>query len=220
MSAAARVDDEKMSAPVGSGMARCPKPSMASGNEMKEPILPSFITMRGPAQTRSSSEGASLVMFMASPSCWAVQAVKLCQALAWSSPPGETAAATASGTEGSTMALVQGHRRARSGRGEGGREGGTEQPRRKRDDAGRAGNERKGGGGRSGEGALCSSELHMRVARLQSYIVGRRCAGFRRDEIRSGSRSAGSSRADDDCRRVDAARISSCVRCPGLVMVS
>ncbi|KAL2157467.1 hypothetical protein VTH06DRAFT_6018 [Thermothelomyces fergusii] len=95
-------EEEKMSMSAEVGTVLWPKPSMASGNEMKEPSLPSFMTMRGPAQTRSSRDGASFVMFMARAKCCAVHIVRLCQTLVLSSARGSTAAA-ASGADISTM---------------------------------------------------------------------------------------------------------------------
>src|SRR3569833_2163954 len=72
---------------VASGITRWPKPSMASGKEMKEPSLPSFMTILGPAHTRASNDGASLVMFRKA-RCWTVQAVKLCHMLVLSKTAG------------------------------------------------------------------------------------------------------------------------------------
>src|SRR5262245_52921647 len=97
MSARAAIFDEVVLAEawnipawVDSGTIRWPRPSMTSGEDMK---APSFLTMRGPAQTRSSNDGAYRLTLTVFRSCWAVHAVKFCQTLEFSKgDPGARAA--------------------------------------------------------------------------------------------------------------------------------
>ncbi len=84
---------------VASGMTRWPKPSMASGKEMKEPSRPSFMTILGPAHTRSSSEGASRVTLRKA-RCCTVHDVKLCHMLELSKTGAATEARPSAMAEG------------------------------------------------------------------------------------------------------------------------